>query len=147
MDKLKVKIKRIDKDLPLPAYQTDGSVAVDLYARLDYTVKPKEIALIPGNVIIQAPPGYFFIIAARSSLPRKKGLVIPQAVGIVDADFCGEKDEILLQVMNITDVPVEVKRGERLAQGFFTKFDKIEWEEVDQMASDSRGGFGSTGLN
>ncbi|MBI3626703.1 dUTP diphosphatase [Candidatus Uhrbacteria bacterium] len=142
---LKVKIKRIDKDLPLPIYQTAGSVAVDLYARTDYTVKPKEIVLIPGNIIVQPPAGYFFVIVARSSLPRKKGLVVPQAVGIVDADFCGEKDEILLQMMNITDAPVEVKRGERIAQGFFMKSDRIEWQEVDQMASDSRGGFGSTG--
>lgn len=143
-DYLRVKIKRVDKDLPMPAYQTTGSVAVDLYARVETVINPGEISLVPSNVIVQTPPGYFFLVTNRSSTPMKKGLVMPHAFGVIDQDFCGEKDEIKLQFLNPTNRPIIVTRGERLAQGLFVKINKAEWLEVDQMQTESRGGFGST---
>ena len=142
---LKVKIKRIDKSLPLPVYQTAGAVAVDLYSRIDMTIAPKEIIPIPSNIIVETPPGYFFMVASRSSTPAKRGLVKPNGIGIIDQDFCGDQDEIRLLVMNITEQPVEVKKGDRLCQGLFVKIDRFEWNEVDVMPGKNRGGFGSTG--
>ena len=68
-----------------------------------------------------------------------------QGIGIVDRDYSGPEDEIRLQVFNFTDQSVEVKKGERLAQGIFLKADKVQWEEVKEMRPKSRGGFGSTG--
>ena len=50
-----------------------------------------------------------------------------------------------MQVKNITDKPVTVERGERIAQGLFVKIDRAEWSEVDDHGAETRGGFGSTG--
>jgi dUTP pyrophosphatase len=142
---LKAKIKRIDKSLPLPSYKTKGSVGFDIFAREETEVPPKEISLVPGNVIVEVPEGYMLMVASRSSTPKKKGLTPPHGLGIIDHDYCGDQDEIKIQVYNFTDKSVIVEKGERIAQGVFIKIDKLEWEEVDSMNLKSRGGFGSTG--
>lgn len=143
---MQVNIKRIDISLPLPEYQTAGSVAFDLYSRIDMTIAPKSLGLIPTNIIVQTPPGYMLMIASRSSTPKKKGLLIPHGIGIIDQDYCGEKDEMLFQVFNFTDQEVLITKGERIAQGVFVKIDRGEWTEVAEMTDPNRGGFGSTGL-
>lgn len=141
----KVKIKRVDKSLPLPIYETHGSVGFDIVARETTEIPSKEIKLIPGNIIVEVPKGYMLMVASRSSAPRKKGLTPPHGLGIIDHDYCGNEDEIKIQVYNFTDESVIVERGEKVAQGVFIRIDKLEWEEVDEMAQNSRGGFGSTG--
>ncbi|MFH1181346.1 MAG: dUTP diphosphatase [Candidatus Woesearchaeota archaeon] len=141
---MKVRIKRIDKTLPLPVYQTKGSVGFDISAREETKIKPKEIVLIPGNIIVETPPGYMLLVALRSSTPRKKGLMKPHGIGIVDNDYCGDEDEVKVQVYNPTEKEVTVEKGERIAQGVFVKIERFDWEETDTMGK-SRGGFGSTG--
>lgn len=142
---MKIKITRIDKSLPLPEYQTKGSVAFDLYSRIDLEIKPKEIALIPTNFIIQTPKNYMLLVAARSSTPKKLGLLKPHGIGIIDQDFCGPKDEIHVQVLNFTDNSVKIKKGQRIGQATFVKINKANWQEVKEIKQKSRGGFGSTG--
>ncbi len=141
---MEVKIKRIDKNLPLPKYETDGSVGFDILAREDITVDPRGLALIPGNIIVEVPKGYSLIVASRSSTPRKKGLLTPHGIGIIDHDYCGPEDEIKIQVHNFTDREVKIERGERVAQGLFVRIDKFAWAEHDSINEVSRGGFGST---
>ena len=141
--KMQIKIKRIDKSLPLPEYQTTGAVAFDLYSRLDMVVKPKTLERLPTNVIIAIPKGYMLEIKDRSSTLKKKGLLV--STGYIDNDYCGETDEILLQVYNLSDNDVKIEKGERLGQGVFIKIDIAEWEEAETMEGASRGGFGSTG--
>ncbi len=141
---MKVKIKRVDKSLPLPKYETDGSVGFDLLCRESAEIAPHSIVLIPANVIVETPPGYMLMICMRSSTPRKVGLMMAQGVGIVDNDYCGEEDELKIQVYNFTDEPVKIERGSRIAQAIFVRVDTAEWNEVDQMTTPSRGGFGST---
>ena len=142
---MKVKIKRIDKSLPLPVYETNGSVGFDIIAREDNVVPSKEISMIPSNLIVEVPPKYMLVVASRSSTPSKKGLTPPHGFGIIDHDYCGPKDEIKVLVYNFSDSDVEIKRGEKIAQGVFVRIDKFEWEEMDEMEGESRGGFGSTG--
>ena len=141
---MQVNIKRIDKELPLPVYETSGSVGFDLITREDTTIKAGSIGLIPTNTIVQTPPGYMLLVASRSSTPRKKGLVIPHGIGVIDQDYCGEKDEIWAQVQNIRDEDVTIKRGEKIAQGIFVKVAVAQFSEVEKMSEASRGGFGST---
>ena len=81
----------------------------------------------------------------RSSAPKKKGLLCPHGIGIIDQDYHGEKDEIKFQVYNFTDQEVKIERGERIGQAVFVRVDVAKWEETDQMTEQSRGGFGSTG--
>lgn len=142
---MQVQIQRIDTSLPLPRYESAGAVGFDLITRETTVVEPGKIALVPGNVIVKVPAGYLLMITPRSSLPRKKGLICPHSVGIIDQDYHGEKDEILVQVQNITDKPVTVERGERIAQGLFVKIEKAEFQEVETHGAETRGGFGSTG--
>ncbi len=145
MQPLRVAIKRIDKNLPLPVYATAGSVGFDLLCREDAEILPRQLALLPGNVIVRIPEGYYLLLTLRSSTPRRKGLLIPNGVGIIDQDYCGEGDELKVQVLNFSEEAVRVKRGERLAQGLFVPVMRVEWEEVDEMGK-GRGGFGSTGV-
>lgn len=141
---MKVRIQRIDKTLPLPVYETQGSVGFDLLARETVTITPGKIELVPGNVIIEVPKGYMLVVASRSSTPRKKGLTPPHGFGIIDHDYCGPEDEVKIQVYNFSNAPVTIERGEKIAQGVFVRVDQFEWEEVNEIRKDSRGGFGST---
>ncbi|MBT4384175.1 dUTP diphosphatase [Candidatus Peregrinibacteria bacterium] len=142
---MKVKIKRVDPSLPLPVYETDGSVGFDILARETTTISSGTIELIPANIIVEVPKGYMLVVASRSSTPRKTGLTPPHGFGIIDHDYCGPEDEIKIQVYNFSGEPVQIERGHKIAQGVFVRIDKFEWEEVDEMRSESRGGFGSTG--
>lgn len=142
---LTVDITRVDPTLPLPAYTTAGSVGFDLLARCETVVEPGAIARVPANVIVATPPGYALLIASRSGTPAHKGLTPPHGIGIVDGDYRGPGDEILIQVYNFTAQPVTVRRGERIAQGLFVRVDRAEWRELPSAPGTSRGGFGSTG--
>lgn len=142
---MQVKIKRIDASLPLPAYQTAGAAAFDLYSREDLVIKPQTLALIPTNIIVEVPKGYMLTVVTRSSAPKKKGLLVPHGIGIIDQDYHGAKDEIMLQVYNFTNQETAIGRGERVGQAAFVRVDRGEWDEVIEMKETSRGGFGSTG--
>ena len=142
---MRVKIKRIDKSLLPPTYETKGSVGFDLLARTDVTIQPKGIELIPANVIVQVPKGYALILASRSSTPKKHGLTKPHGIGVIDQDYCGDQDELKIQVMNFTEKPVTIARGTKIAQGLFVRVDRPSFKEVEQISKKSRGGFGSTG--
>jgi len=142
---MQVKIKRIDPTLPLPVYKTTGSVCFDLSVREGATIAPGELARLPLNTVVQTPAGYMLMLVPRSSLPAKKpGLIYPHGVGVIDQDYCGPEDEMKLQVMNVGSSPITVERGEVIAQAGFVKIEKAEFIEEDQLASMSRGGFGST---
>ena len=141
---MKLRLVRIDKTLPLPEYQTPGSVAFDLYTRIDAVILPREKMVLPTNFVIEVPAGYALILAARSGL-FKKGLVMRNGIGVIDQDYHGPDDEIHLVIYNFTDAPVEVKRGDRLAQALIVPTLKAEFEEVESIKEESRGGFGSTG--
>ena len=141
---LHVVIKRIDTTLPLPTYATIGSVAFDLVCRVKTEIAPHELGRIPANVIVQTPPHYMLMLAMRSSTPQRKGLLIPHGMGIIDQDYCGEGDELMVQVYNFRDEPAYVERGERIAQGMFVPVMRVVWDEVETVGI-GRGGFGSTG--
>ena len=85
------------------------------------------------------------MLVSRSSTPQKKGLLKPHAIGIIDQDYCGETDELKVQVYNFRNESTIVERGERIAQAVIVKIDKPELVEVEEMKSVNRGGFGSTG--
>jgi len=139
-----LKIKRFDKEIPLPEFKTEGAAAFDLCARIAVEIMPRSIGYIPLNVVIEVPKGYFLILVARSST-HKKGLWMANGIGILDPDFSGDEDEPKAVYYNFTDNPVVVEKGERIAQGLVIKREDIEWQEVDKMENKTRGGFGTTG--
>ena len=140
---MKIRIVRVDTSLPLPEYKTEGAVAFDMYARTEATVAAGATAIIPSNLIIEVPKGHYLAIAARSGT-HKKGLMLANGVGTIDQDFHGPNDEIGIAVYNFTNAPIAVPRGERIAQGLIIPIVRAEWEEVEKIKDESRGGFGST---
>lgn len=142
---MKVRIKRIDKSLPLPVYKTSGAVAFDLILRESAVVQPGETVKIPCNVIVEIPEGYMLHVVPRSSFPFKKpGLIQGNHAGVIDQDYCGPDDELMWAVYNTADKPIELERGVAYCQAVFVRVDKAEFEEVDVIANTNRGGFGST---
>lgn len=142
---MNVSLQRIDPTLPLPQYHSAGAAAFDFVARETTVIESGKIGLVPGNVIVKVPEGYALLVLPRSSMPKKKGLICPHSVGLIDMDYHGEKDEIFVQVQNVTDAAVTVERGERIAQGLFVRIEKATFVEVDSHNAETRGGFGSTG--
>lgn len=142
-----LRITRIDKDLPLPKYETPGACAFDVCAREETVVAPKSLGFIPTGLVVCVPDGHTLLLASRSSTPKKKGLLIPHGIGIVDQDYCGPEDELKVQVWNFTDEPVTVARGERVAQAMLVPIVRCALTEVEleKEGAKSRGGFGSTG--
>ena len=143
--RMRLKIRRLDSTLPLPTYGTGESAGFDLAAAHDLVVAPRQIALVGTGLVIEVPAGHFLAILARSSTPLKRGLMVANGVGVVDRDYSGPADEIRIQVLNITESDVEIRRGDRLAQGIVLPSPQVTWEEVAEIRATTRGGFGATG--
>lgn len=132
-------------DAVLPEYKTKGSCAFDLSTIEDATIAPREIVRLRTGLVICTPKDHVLIVASRSSIPKKFGLTVAQGIGIVDEDYCGPNDEVLLQLINFTDRPVSVTKGDRLAQGMILPVARAEFTVVKSLSTPNRGGFGSTG--
>jgi dUTP pyrophosphatase len=142
---MRLKIRRLDSTVSLPSYGTSEAAGFDLAAAHDLVVAPRQIALVRTGLVIEVPSGYFLAIFARSSTPLKRGLIVSNGVGVIDPDYSGPNDEVMVQVMNITDSDVTIGRGDRLAQGIVLPAPRVTWEEVSEIREMTRGGFGATG--
>jgi dUTP pyrophosphatase len=142
---MRLKIRRLDSTVALPAYGTDESAGFDLAAAHDIVVPSRQIVLVRTGLVIEVPTGHFLGIFARSSTPVKRGLVVSNGVGVIDPDYSGPTDEVMIQVLNVTDASVEVRRGDRLAQGIILPAPRVTWQEVTEIRTAARGGFGATG--
>ena len=140
-----VRIHRLSPSVSLPRYESDGAAAFDLAAAEDTTIQPGQVALVPTGLVVEVPPGMYLGIFARSSTPLKRGLMVANGVGIVDPDYCGPRDEVKIALLNFTEAAVDVRAGDRIAQGVLLPVTRVIWEEVEEVRKDSRGGFGSTG--
>ena len=90
-----MKILRLDKELPLPKYETQGSAGMDLYAAKDGWVTPGEILTMPTGIAIVLEPGYEAQIRPRSGLAAKDGITVVNSPGTIDSDYRGEIKVIL----------------------------------------------------
>ena len=143
---LRVRIHRLDPAVPIPRYESSGAAGFDLAASADVEIAPGQVALVPTGLVIEVPAGYFLGIFARSSTPLRRGLMVANGVGVIDEDYCGPADEVKVQVLNFTDAPVTVARGDRIAQGIFLPATRAKWQETGApLRGESRGGFGATG--
>ncbi len=139
-----IRIKRIDKSIPLPEYKTLGAAAFDLSARLTTSIAPHSVGYVPLNVVIEPPEGYYVALVARSSL-HKRGLFSATGFSVGDPDFSGNEDEYKAALYNFTDADIVIEKGERIMQVVISPYLHVEVEEVDDMGKESRGGFGTTG--
>ncbi len=130
----------------LPKYETPQSAGVDLRANIeeDIVLKPLERALIKTGLFLEIPEGYEAQVRPRSGLAYKNGLTVLNSPGTIDADYRGEVGVILV---NLSNDPFKIKKGERVAQLVFAKCEQAEFVEVTSINETERGagGFGSTG--
>lgn len=130
--------------LALPAYATAGAAGMDLLAARDMTLAPGARALVPTGIAVALPEGFEMQVRPRSGLALKHGVTVLNAPGTVDSDYRGEVGVILL---NTSDTPFVIARGDRIAQAVFAPVTRATFEEVVVLPETTRGtgGFGSTG--
>ena len=108
-------------------------------------VAPGQIGLVRTGLVIEVPTGHFLGIFARSSTPLKRGLMVANGVGVIDPDYSGPNDEIMVPVLNFTPAEVQITRGDRIAQAIVLAAPRVAWQEVTEIRTITRGGFGVTG--
>lgn len=142
-----VKIRRLDRDLPLPRRAHRGDAGADLYSAETVTIEPGERALVGTGIALALPLGTVGLIHPRSGRANKEGLSIVNTPGTVDADYRGEIKVCLINLDPRT--PIQINRGERIAQLVIQKVELLDFEEVDELDVTVRGegGYGSTGVN
>ena len=140
------KVKRMEEDIKLPERSTLNSAGYDFFALEDIIFNPESITRVFTGVKCELMPNQVLILANRSSNPSKKGLVLLNGIGVVDADYYGNPDndgEIAFEFYNMLNEPVEIKKGEKLGQGLILAFDKTEDDFVTNVR---KSGWGSTGV-
>lgn len=144
---LPVPVVMLDPDLPLPAYAHTGDAGLDLRAREDGVVAPGGGRLLmPTGISIAIPPGHAGFVLPRSGNALKHGLTVANAPGLIDAAYRGEIKVILLNTD--PDQPFEVRRGDRIAQLVVQRVEEVQWQVVQSLEGDDRGGgFGHSGRN
>ena len=142
-----MKVKVINRSSnALPEYATEFSAGLDVRAANEEPIvlEPLGRAMVPTGLYLEIPAGYEVQVRPRSGLAAKKGITVLNAPGTIDADYRGEVCVILV---NLSNEPFVIEKGERVAQLVLARHEVIEWESVDALADSSRGagGFGSTG--
>lgn len=141
-------IKIINKSKnEIPKYQTENSAGVDIRASLDedLVLKAGEFKLVSTGIYLEIPSSYEVQIRARSGLSIKHGIGLVNGIGTIDSDYRGE---IKVPLINFSKEDFTIENGMRIAQMVLSKYEKINFEEVDELSDSERqdGGFGSTGV-
>ena len=144
--KYSVKIKKLNENAIIPTYGSEFAAGADLYACEEsaVTINPHETVLVHTGVAMEIPVGYAGLIYARSGIASKRGLAPANKVGVVDSDYRGE---IMVALLNHSEIPQTIDSGERIAQLVITPFVTADFILSDVLDDTDRGagGFGSTG--
>ena len=132
----------------LPVRKTKKSAGYDFECIEDITIPPYKLGdkpvLVPTGVKCKMQDDEYLMLVNRSSNPKKKNLVIPNSMGIIDADYYGNPDndgEMMFAFYNVGTEPVTIEKGYALGQGIFCKY---LITEDDNAEGERIGGFGST---
>jgi dUTP pyrophosphatase len=129
----------------LPKRATRHSAGYDLHAVKETRIEPKQMGLVATGVKAYFGENETLLIYARSSLPVKYGLMLPNGVGVIDSDYVDNESnegELFVLLYNFTDYPVVIPKNERIAQAVFTAF--LTVDDEPSPSSSRTGGFGST---
>jgi dUTP pyrophosphatase len=140
-----VPVRRLDPDLPLPAYAHPGDAGADLVAAEDVVLAPGERKLVPTGIAVALPDGYVGLVHPRSGLAHRLGVTVLNAPGTVDAGYRGE---IKVNLVNHDPAAtVKISRGDRIAQLLVQRVERAAFRPVDELPGTVRGagGHGSTG--
>jgi dUTP pyrophosphatase len=140
-----VLIRRLDPELPLPAYALPGDAGADLRTAVDVELGPGERAVVPTGIAVAMPEGYAAFVHPRSGLAARYGVSLVNTPGTIDSGYRGE---IKIIIVNLDrNEPVSFTRGDRVAQLVFQRVERARFTEVDELPGSERGdgGHGSTG--
>ncbi len=142
---LSVAVQRLDPDLPLPATARNGDAGVDLYARENALIAAQGgRVLMPTGLAIAIPIGFAGFVVPRSGMALKNGVTLVNTPGIIDSGYRGELKVVMINTDPIIDYLVT--RGDRIAQLLIQRIETIEWNELDNLDGEDRGGgFGHSG--
>jgi dUTP pyrophosphatase len=142
---VRVALRRLVPDLPLPSYAHPGDAGADLVAASDVELAPGERRLVPTGVAVALPEGYVGLVHPRSGLAARLGVTVLNAPGTVDAGYRGEIMVILVNHDRANSV--KISRGDRIAQLVVQRVERADFQVVDELPDSSRGagGHGSTG--
>lgn len=142
-----MKFKKLSNNIETPKYATEQSAGMDLRAVLDdpVTLRSLERKVVMTDLSIALPRGFEAQVRPRSGLAAKHGITVLNTPGTIDADYRGNIGVILV---NLSTEPFTINNEDRIAQLVVSKYERVEWVEVDDLDETSRGsgGFGSTGL-
>lgn len=135
----------VEDDSLTPQYKTEGASGADLKANEDCVLQPLERKLISTGVKVSIPRGHEGQVRARSGLSAKQGLTLVNGIGTIDSDYTGE---ILVSMINLSNEPQEVHKGDRIAQLVIVPIIQASFEPVETLENTVRGegGFGHTGV-
>ena len=139
--------KRLDPDAVLPGRAHPGDAGLDLRSAVDVEVAPGERAMVPTGLAVAIPEGHAGLVLPRSGLASKQGLTLANAPGLIDAGYRGE---VICAVVNLDpSTPVQISRGDRIAQLVVVAVPEVTPVIVDELPPSTRGqgGFGSTGTS
>lgn len=143
------KVKRLEnEDIRLPERSTMNSAGYDFFAVEDIVIPSKTTVRVMTGVKCKLMHNMFLMLANRSSNPSKKGLVLMNGVGVIDADYYGNEDndgEMAFEFLNLTSFDVEIKKGEKLGQGIIMRYLRTDNDYMTNPTATRAGGFGSTG--
>ena len=142
---VEILILRVDEDVPVPSYAHPGDAGADLTSTVDVRLAPGERAMVPTGIRLALPDGYVALVHPRSGLAARCGVSIVNAPGTVDAGYRGEV-KVLLVNLDPAE-PVEIRRGDRIAQLVVQRVERARFVEVQRLPGSARGdgGYGSTG--
>lgn len=142
-------VNRIEKNFSLPKRSTEKSAGYDFFNPEKVEIPPYNLGddptMIKTGVKVLMEDDEYLMLVNRSSNPKKKKLVIPNSIGIVDADYYNNSDnegEMMFGFYNLSNSPVIIEAGEKIGQGIFCKYGKTDDDSAD---GERKGGFGSTG--
>jgi len=143
---VRLSIKRLDVGLPLPSYAHAGDAGLDLYSAADVLINPGSRILIGTGIAVAIPEGNAGFVQPRSGLAIRSGLSLVNAPGLIDSHYRGEIKVIAINLDR--DTPIQIARGDKIAQLVIQKVEHCLLEEVDELTTTVRGedGFGSTGV-
>ncbi len=143
---IKVLLKKLDSEVQIPSFKTEGSSGMDLMAFIKdpIIIEPNSSALIPTGLSVAIPNDVEIQIRPRSGLAAKSNIGVLNSPGTIDSDYRGE---IKIILFNHGDKKFTVKNNDRVAQMVIAPILKANFEEVDKLPDTIRGigGFGSTG--
>jgi dUTP pyrophosphatase len=141
-----IKIKLLDKSLPMPAYAHKTDAGIDLYSAISCILKPFERKLIPSGIKVSIPEGYAGFVLPRSGLAIKNGISLVNSPGLIDSGYRGE---ICIIMINLDkEMDFAIKKGDKICQLVIKKIEYANLIEVEELDGSDRGegGFGSTGI-